>query len=644
MKKLPLVILILMTLDANAQYWQPPGSAGAWVKLTKKIDTGECGMLWEVKGGVPTNHLDILGFYDMADGAPDGGYFQFSGEIEDSPMGPIKVLMWPPGLFSQGLVGPERNNWHFEDCYPAISGCFGALGSPSQDTAFPLEGFGFCYNNPAEPYGIWLINDGYAVTDYTAVMTWSQPCPPWEEMQPKVKVFFTDSEYVPLADECHLSGDSPLFIEAICHYQATELEARLYLKTSPGSYKVVDLEQTGVDSIWHGSYSSSRELGLKSYNQAEVLLEFAGKTDTDEVDVCLPKIRLQVNGVYTNTVFIRSDSMKIAHDVKVSLYFENDADGAKVAPTDVIDSVGYKYKSRWIGSEDVWNEQVRLDTFYRAYPAESLIYKWWNKIAPNYEYVFSRDSLYVVGGELTIACKGALKPVPNINNSFSVDTDTLSPYGFNVLKTKRILIDRDPSNALFLDSLEHDIIKAIAWQEYAGSNDFRRCHNPQYNPRYNNYWDDRITGADTCRDRKTPCENIWSSATGTMQMLRYTWQSAFNSPNYIPQGYYRAKWDSLAWNWKINVFNGKFIYFKDNFFRLNNNEEQREWDSTCTCASSDTIPESPNKEDLAVYGYTYGFYGQDSLTANNWKDVMESAAGYYVRAVRRFKDDQPWNR
>jgi hypothetical protein len=81
-------------------------------------------------------------------------------------------------------------------------------------------------------------------------------------------------------------------------------------------------------------------------------------------------------------------------------------------------------------------------------------------------------------------------------------------------------------------------------------------------------------------------------------MLRSVWAPAFAKANYIPSGYYRCIWDSLAWSWKINVLNGRFIYFTDNFYRINQpTNPQRNWDSLYLPAT-DYSPDRPNKEDL----------------------------------------------
>jgi hypothetical protein len=129
-----------------------------------------------------------------------------------------------------------------------------------------------------------------------------------------------------------------------------------------------------------------------------------------------------------------------------------------------------------------------------------------------------------------------------------------------------------------------------------------------------------------------------------MQIIRTVWQNAFYVGNYYPAGYYRCKWDSLAWSWEINIRNGKFIYFTDNFYHINADREQKTWDSTCTqCRESDSIPKFPNKEDLSVFGYKNGAPDMDTITAKNWEKVMrDPIQGDYVRKVRGSKYAKPW--
>ncbi len=255
---------------------------------------------------------------------------------------------------------------------------------------------------------------------------------------------------------------------------------------------------------------------------------------------------------------------------------------------------------------------------------------------------FWRDSLYAVGGSLTVACEGYLTPVENINNCFNIDTDS-TINDTTTIPTRLILIDSDPSNQMFLDSLQYDIVKTIAYYEWAGSSDSRHCDDP-YNSQYNNYWDNVIDEGDTCIETRFPCENRYSTATGTMQMLRGTREKLFNG-SFVgggdTTGFIGCSWDCLAWNWKINVFNGKWVYITDMFHYINKDTNpQRNWDSLYTPAS-DYSPDSTNKEDIAVYGYHLGSTKMKAIrTQSDWNDkVVEDE---YVNNVRRYKDEKPW--
>jgi len=395
-------------------------------------------------------------------------------------------------------------------------------------------------------------------------------------------------------------------------------------------------------SIFHATYKNGRTLGLWSYNTVIAKTTWPGPDTTtwgrDDVDVALPVVEMAplpgIPTIYNDTIFIDHQTMMLESDIRLRL--RHDGSGNEISPDAVVDSAGYKYKSRWVSSENF----LPL-LYYRQYPADDS-YLWWDGVRGNCQVDIFRWDLYAIGGELTLEAIGALNPVPNINNSFHEVTDSIISAADSI-RTKKILIDSDPPNALFLDSLEHDIIKAIGWVEYAGSYDNdHHCHSP-YNPRYNNYWDHVYGGGATCFDSLTPCENIASTATGTMQMLRTVWDDAFESQNYIPQGYFPARWDSIAWNWKINIHNGKYIYFTDNYFRINNDIEQRMWDSTCVlCNPADSLPQYPNKEDLSTFGYKYGAPVMDTVTASNWKNVMKSSIGRYVRQVRGSKYARPW--
>ena len=184
--------------------------------------------------------------------------------------------------------------------------------------------------------------------------------------------------------------------------------------------------------------------------------------------------------------------------------------------------------------------------YYRNYPTDST-YLWWNDTTNNAAVTFWRDSLYVVGGSLSVKCIGALAPIDNINNKFKVTTDSL--INDTLRATKLILVDKDPANSLFEDTLRTDRIRAVAWQEYAGSADPVHCHEgTRYNNRWNHYWDMFVNSqGDTCRDTRYPCENAsgpYATDTGVMQIFRkgvgWGWGPFFEKPSSWPTGYFRV--------------------------------------------------------------------------------------------------------
>jgi len=638
------LFVMILAGSALAQWPRLDRPGDRWIRVRDKISC-DCDAAYEVSAGISYQELNDVGLPSIGAGRSDYGYFAYSGGWELGPSGfMVGYVMFPPSLITPEYVWPNPVSY-FCDRYCSHCGCKYDQIFPSVDTSNLIEGFGFAWANPERPWNIWLINDGYVKTISHIHTCLKQPCPPGGgEWLPKFYIAFTDSLYNnDLADSAIVSGDSPLYLDAHFAYDTTKVfVVRLFLENRL-EHAILDTMQYLGDHHWGCNMVSARELGLKSYNTV-VAHGFPLGGDTlggnwwkDRLDVALPKIRTQVRAVFTDTVFIRSDSMKVRDSLVVSLTFLRDSNNAPLSVNDKVDSAGYKYKSRWKA-----NVGVKPDSFYRQFPASSLTYRKWNKITANCGVGLNRDSLYAIGGKLTIECKGKLKPIPNINNSFKVDTDTLAANGRDTLQTRRILIDRDPPNASFFAALQDTIIKAIAWIEYAGSNDpGRHCHDP-YNPRYNNYWDFVIAHGDTCVDSLAPCENRISTATGTMQMLRTVWAPAFRRPDYIPPGYYRTEWDSLAWSWKINVQNGRFIYFTDNFFRINHNARQSHWDSLCTrCSPSDSFPAFPNKEDLAVYGYKYGAGVMGHVNDDNWKETVK-ADTFYVVPIRSAKYRRPW--
>jgi hypothetical protein len=263
---------------------------------------------------------------------------------------------------------------------------------------------------------------------------------------------------------------------------------------------------------------------------------------------------------------------------------------------------------------------------------------------------------------LTMECKGKLKParlmndsLARINNSFKVVTDSISPNGDSI-RTKKILIDKDPPNASFSQRLSRDRIRAIAWQEYAGwGHDDDHCHEHmatgiKYNPRWNHYWDYFVrTNGDTCWDTRTPCENSSSDIakdTGIMQIFRTEWEAVFDS-SYVDPGYpmtFRVcRWDSLAWNWKICIENGRWIF--EEAMPAKMVPAQEEFPESCSYADCDSVPDTANQEDLANYGYHAGEGNMRRIKSqalwetyiNSPADTAEIERANYIKWVRRYK-------
>jgi hypothetical protein len=109
-----------------------------------------------------------------------------------------------------------------------------------------------------------------------------------------------------------------------------------------------------------------------------------------------------------------------------------------------------------------------------------------------------------------------------------------------------------------------------------------------------------------------------------------------------PLGYKEcSNWDTLAWNWKINIHNGRYAYFTNGYFHMQT--YQKQWDSTCVlCDSSEMLPKYPNREDLLTYGYKNGSTQMRKITSENWLQKMKEQEGKYVRDVRGYKYAKPW--
>jgi len=290
----------------------------------------------------------------------------------------------------------------------------------------------------------------------------------------------------------------------------------------------------------------------------------------------------------------------------------------------------------------------------------------WDNITDDCQVTFNHDSLYAIGGLLTMESKGKLKPVydifdslAKIDNSFKVVTDSITAGGDSV-RTKRILIDADPPNSAFLEELIRDRIRAIAWQEYAGSADISHCHyhipndGDIYNPQLNHYWDIFISHGDTCVDSLTPCENAWGVDTGIMQIFRIFdtsgtrgWENWF-APGAIhsPVGYIVTPWDSMTWDWTINIYNGKYIH--DIYMPAKFTAEQRAFPESCSFTDCDTFPARKNKEDLKSYGYHRGENEMKKVkTDADWETYIadtlhQQEYSIYVQNVRKYAYRRPW--
>ena len=279
-------------------------------------------------------------------------------------------------------------------------------------------------------------------------------------------------------------------------------------------------------------------------------------------------------------------------------------------------------------------------------PPTDSTYLWWQKNPDSCSVRFWRDSLYVVGGSLSVVCVGALKEIPNIDNRFSVNTDSL--VNDTMRATKLIIVDQDPPDSLFEDTLRTDRIRAVAWQEYAGSDDPAHCHERHaYNPRWNHYWDTFVSSqGDTCFDTRYPCENAIGTDTGIMQIFRTVWETVFDSSAHqgeYPQTFTVCRWDSLAWNWQLNIDNASWIMTDAMPHKMT--QSQQLFPDSCKFADCDSVPTKPNKEDLSTYGFHAGEGNMrrliDETTWNTYifnpPTLLDADYADYVKLVRRYK-------
>jgi hypothetical protein len=643
MKKYFFLMLMILVADASAQWhWEDP-TAPHWIKIANNSIAGD-DENYTVLGGTNNHELDVLHLASIGSGRYDFGYFTGPGDVEIDPSGWGWIVFDHPGGITPEDVYGDRRNFLTAgsggDC-----GCNEMPGSPSIDSLILADEFSFWRNNTTHDPCIWGINE-CVFTKYTLhlLTCLKKPCPEHGPIGLKLTIRFADSFYDTLQTGAILSGDSPLYIWGQCYYGVDSFKVAIKLENSSRQADSVMLHPIG-NYIFHGMYPNSLRLGLESYNTAVVVAGIGDKQRDqlqDEVPVCLPWIMTS-----RDTVFIRSDSMKIRADLKTSLLFFTDSSSDYIDPNSLVQVVGYQYKSKWTANA---NQAPSLrKTYSRQYPLGPY-YKWWDNQAAQCAYTFKRDSLYAVGGLLSILARGAIKPVRNIDNSFSITTDTFLAHDTlhtDSIATRRILIDHDPPNSAFSAYFTRDRIRAVAWNEYAGSNDGRHCHYPTYNQQWNHYWDDRIYGSDTCHDSKTPCENadINSTATGIMQFLRGDWEKVFNGTNSsYPVGYDTCSWDSLAWNWKKCIKNGTYIH--DIYYPAKFTGNQNSFPDSCPYSNCGISPKKKNKDDLKTFGYTAKFkYFKAIQTDADWDTYIANATtreALYVKDVREYNYQLPW--
>jgi hypothetical protein len=646
MKRYFPIFMLLLVANAQAQFWPNFEYRGQWVRV-KEVPSNEPDTYnWEVSGGVSYQELFGLGLSDMGDHNNNNyGYYQFNGEAELEPQTHILsfVINWPPGILENvpPTYIPERTK--FITSMSMQSGfCNCDCPGGEIDTIFPVDGFGFCLEDSFAPPNLWGINAGYVVYAHHSLIWRKPPCPPspmfWKGEDP---IYFADSNYAAIPNGTILSGYAPLYLKATTTPNPQSLHVLVYNTISPQDSIGKEMILDSTLDIWTAKIDSDdvAKLKVKSYGNITAKTSYYGYSDTSRafVDLVKPKVFMMVDSTETDTVFINSETMKVAKDVTVGLSLTRDAGNVPVNAKNVIDTVGYKYKSRWISAAICSDTSVHPDTMFREYPLSPQSYFNWNHSADSCKIIFNRDSLYAVGGKLTIECRGKVKRDSTwaLNTKFKIVTDSILANPIDSLKKKLILINGDPANTLFSDSLKKDRIRAIAWNEGAGT--LPEVGHPHSRFPWNHYWFDTFT----------PCENGGSSATGIMQIVRKWWQAKLDSLPYVPDtGYVSAKWDSMAWNWQICIKYGIFIhdvYYPNRYYK-----EQKMFPDSCSFDSCGLFTKYKNKEDLNTYAYHTNLAKMHNILDDiDWQTYISdsltiSADNIYVRKVRQYTYTKPW--
>lgn len=164
---------------------------------------------------------------------------------------------------------------------------------------------------------------------------------------------------------------------------------------------------------------------------------------------------------------------------------------------------------------------------------------------------------------------------------------------------------KNPSRQEISDCMEHDLIRAIGWQE----SKWKQFRN----------------------DGRTVVSR--NGAAGIMQVTRATWAEWFSKDGQEPDGYVICTWDDMRNNWQTNIHNGRYLVEVYTQSMMTN--EQKQWPFT---ARSQSIP---NQQDLIVYAYKHSPEDVKRVSKANWSRTVGKNS--YVRLVRGHMSRKPWN-
>jgi len=176
----------------------------------------------------------------------------------------------------------------------------------------------------------------------------------------------------------------------------------------------------------------------------------------------------------------------------------------------------------------------------------------------------------------------------------------------------------NPSKNEFSIEMGQDLVRAIAWQEWANS----ACNAS-----------DSLRWAHYCRTSKfTETDYVIANPSGdfgVMQINKYTWEKYFNNPQKRAGDY--TGWDWTIRDWRENIRDARHIVYK--IMMLGQTEQQKLW------------PEV-EREYLAAYGY---HRGEGPMKAVLTPDLLKShyytgdGQGNNPKGVIYYYNTKPWN-